>query len=253
MDKHLSSLARRVLSPGQRSALHRLLDWKGHVSSLAMRIFSPGEYSSICRALTEFEISRYHRHGLRMVRDRSLSRPTKINLGSGEQPKQGYLNVDLFPGGDVTLDLRRNLPFESNCCDFILSEHCFEHIEYPGTVSNLLRECLRILKPGGMLRFSVPDTEWPLLDYGKGGDAGYFRACRENSWWHPSYCTTRLEHINYHFRQGEEHRFAYDEETARKILEAAGFTNVQRVSFDPAIDSKDRELGGLFMSARKPA
>jgi hypothetical protein len=72
-------------------------------------------------------------------------------------------------------------------------------------------------------------------------------------WYHPEYCTTRLEHINYHFRQAEQHRFAYDEETARKVLEMVGFRDVRRVAYDPSIDSKRREIGSLFMSARKPA
>ena len=33
--------------------------------------------------------------------------------------------------------------------------------------------------------------------------------------WHPAWCTTRLEHINFHFRQGGEHKFAYDFETLK--------------------------------------
>jgi len=201
---------------------------------------------------TEFRIARYHRAGLRQIWRKSLSRPIRINLGSSMHRKDGYLNIDAFPGGDVTLDIRRSLPFESNCCEEIFSEHCIEHIDYPDTVVDLFRECFRILKPGGRLRFSVPDTEWPLTDYGKGPDAGYFLACKENLWWHPSYCTTRLEHINYHFRQGEEHRFAWDEETARKVLESVGFQDVRRVSFDPSIDSKHREVGSLFIATQKP-
>jgi predicted SAM-dependent methyltransferase len=108
-----------------------------------------------------------------------------------------------------------------------------------------------VLRPGGLIHLSVPDTEWPLIDYAKGDDAAYFRACIENSW-HPTDCSTRIEHINYHFRQDDEHRFAYDEETLGKALEAAGFRDVKRVSFDPSIDSKHREIGSLFMSARKP-
>jgi predicted SAM-dependent methyltransferase len=110
---------------------------------------------------------------------------------------------------------------------------------------------LRILKPNGLLRFSVPDTEWPLVDYPEGPAAEYFQACKANSW-HPSYCETRLEHINYHLRQRDEHRFAYDEETARKLLKTVGFQDVKRASFDRSIDSQHREVGSLFMSARKP-
>jgi hypothetical protein len=70
--------------------------------------------------------------------------------------------------------------------------------------------------------------------------------------WHPSYCTTRLEHINDNFRQHGEHRFAYDEETLRKVLEGAGFHDVEKVTFDPSLDSSHRKIGSLFMNARKP-
>ena len=222
------------------------------LKSMVTRFLSPGEYAALEHVRMEFLISRYHRNGMREIRRRSFSRPAKLNLGSGNQRKEGYLNVDLFPGCDVTLDLRKDLPFDSDCCEQIFSEHCIEHLEYPASVSRLLQECLRILKPGGVLRFSVPDTEWPLLDYAKGPDASYFQACKANSW-HPGDCTSRLEHINWHFRQFGEHLFAYDEETARQLLARIGFQEIKRVSFDPSIDSKHREIGSLFMQAQKPA
>jgi predicted SAM-dependent methyltransferase len=161
--------------------------------------------------------------------------------------------------GDLTLDLRRGLPFEANCCELIFSEHCLEHFDYPEPVLTLLRDCLRVLKPGGTLQFSVPDTEWPLTDYRDGPDAPYFNACDQYGW-HPKECTTRLEHINYHFRQGTEHRFAYDFETAEKVLSTAGFVDIHRREFDPLLDSEHRRVGSpfvsagsLFMSARKSA
>jgi predicted SAM-dependent methyltransferase len=136
----------------------------------------------------------------------------------------------------------------------IFSEHFFEHIDYPEPVCYLLRECLRVLRPGSVLRLSVPDTEWPLHDYRDGPKAPYFLACKENSdsWWHPSYCTTRLEHINFHFRQDGQHRFAYDEETLSKVLDLAGFAEIKRVDFDPELDSEHRRVGSLIISARKP-
>jgi predicted SAM-dependent methyltransferase len=214
---------------------------------------SEGEYAALRRLASEFYISHLHRKGLRRIRRMAWSRPSRINLGAGSVRKEGYLNIDMFPGGDLTLDLRRGLPFESNSCDKIFSEHFFEHVDYPEPVLSLFRDCLRILKPGGELRISVPDTEWPLNDYADGGKSGYLRACEENPWWHPAYCSTRLEHINYHFRQDGEHRFAYDAETLKKALESAGFDDVQQVAFDPSLDSEHRKIGSLFMSARKPA
>jgi len=221
------------------------------LTSLVGSLLSPGERAAIRKLLAERAIAAHHRRGLRDVR-RRLPRPARLNLGSGGFRKAGFLNVDVLPGGDVTLDLRRGLPFDSNCCEMILAEHCFEHFDYPEPIGHLLRECLRVLVPGGTLRFSVPDSEWPLIDYRDGPQASYFEACAVQSW-HPDSCTTRMEHINYHFRQDEEHRFAYDFETAHKMLEAAGFSDIRQSAFDPAFDSEHRRVGSLFVSARKGA
>lgn len=220
--------------------------------SLARWMFSPGEREALRTLLNERAIASHHRRGLKQVRRQSLHRPTKLNLGCGRHKKAGFLNVDLFPPAELTIDLRRGLPFDSNCCELIFSEHCFEHFDYPEPISHLFRECLRVLKPGGTLWFSVPDTEWPLTEYREGPDAPYFKVCRERTW-HPKDCVTRVEHINYHFRQGTEHRFAYDLETAEKVLVAAGFREVQRRAYDPTLDSEHRSVGSLFISARKPA
>ena len=222
------------------------------LKSIAHRLFSPGEVEALRLLWQERVIASHNRRGLSQLRKQSVTRPVKLVLGCGPHPKAGFLNVDVFPGGDLTLDLRRGLPFHSGCCELIFSEHCFEHFDYPEPITHLFRECLRVLKPGGELRFSVPGTEWPLNDYREGPGAPYFQACVDYRW-HPQYCTTRLEHINYHFRQGTEHRYAYDFETAEKVLRAAGFVEIQERRFDASLDSKHREVGSLFMSARKPA
>jgi predicted SAM-dependent methyltransferase len=218
--------------------------------AIPSRLLSRSEHAALDRFFTELQISRYHRRGLRRMQEDGLNRPKRLHLGCGSIQRKGYLNVDLFPGGDLTLDLRRGLPFESACCEMILSEHFFEHIDYPEPVTSLLRDCFRVLKPDGKIRISVPDTEWPILDYPKGDNSDYYRACLEHNW-HPTDCKTRIEHINYHFRQNGEHLFAYDEETMRLVLEGVGFREVQRASFDPQYDSKHREVGSLVVSAAR--
>jgi len=212
---------------------------------------SPGQEHAFRQLQFETRAAGQHRRGLRDARRRGLTHPTKINIGSGAVLKDGFLNVDLCHEADVMLDLRRPLPFEDNCCDVIFSEHCFEHFDYPGPIGDLLKECFRVLTPGGKITFSVPLTEWPVTDYAAGEDAPYFRTCRELNW-HKG-CTTRMEHINDHFRQGGDHRFAYDEETAVKLLRSLGFVDVRKRDFDPSLDSEHRRIGSLFMEARKPA
>ena len=211
---------------------------------------SPGQEQAIRNLQVETKMAGQHRAGVRKIRRMGWTRPEKINLGSGPYLKKGFLNVDLCPVADAMLDLRRPLPFEDNCCSFIFSEHCFEHFDYPVAIGAVLRECRRVLKPGGVLSFSVPETEWPVRDYAGGDQAPYFENCRKLNW-HPPENRTRMEHINYHFRQGGDHRFAYDEETARKILAEIGFVEIRRREFDPALDSEHRKAGSLFMEAKK--
>ena len=114
-----------------------------------------------------------------------------------------------------------------------------------------LAECCRVLEPDGLFSVGVPDTEWPLLEYARVKDDGYFRMVKER--WHPAWCETEIEHINYHFRQGTEHRFAYDYATLEKALARSGFGEIRRRDFDPELDSEDRRIGTLYAEATKPS
>jgi predicted SAM-dependent methyltransferase len=214
-------------------------------------------YTALKTLYNEFFIFIYDRRGKAAVKRKGLERPAKINLGSGSVLKEGYLNVDMFPGADLTLDLRKGLPFESNSCERIFSEHFFEHLEhleynngYGSDARLLLGECFRVLRPGGTLSLSVPDAEWPLVDYASGVQAPFFELVRQGRWF-PGEGTTRMEILNHHFRQAGEHRFMYDFESMSELLGQVGFIEVKRRAFDPAEDARLREVGSLFISARK--
>jgi predicted SAM-dependent methyltransferase len=172
----------------------------------------------------------------------------KVQLGCGPRVKQGWVNIDLAKTADVRLDLRRKLPFPDNSCTVIYSEHFLEHLDYPEPVRTVFKDCLRVLQPGGQLTFAVPDIDLVMRTYVHGGPPEYYAAQKR---WSPSGYTTQIEYINFNFRQNGEHRFAYDEETMTKLLQSAGFTNVRRREFDPALDSKDRIVGSLYMNAMK--
>jgi hypothetical protein len=59
--------------------------------------------------------------------------------------------------------------------------------------------------------------------------------------------------VNYSFRQGSEHKYAYDFETLARVLTEAGIIKVRRREFDPDLDSVDRRDGTLYVDGCKPA
>jgi len=179
------------------------------------------------------------------------SGPLKLNLGCGPNPKPGWINIDLWhPAADLHLDLREPWPFPDDRMSHVYSEHVFEHFAFRNEVPRFLAECKRVLCPGGVFNVGVPDSEWPIRAYGNPGN-DYWRLARDG--WHPDWCETQLDHINYHFRQDGEHKYAWDAETLTRSLLKAGFTSVARREFDPDLDAESRRLGTLYMRAIKPA
>lgn len=88
----------------------------------------------------------------------------RLHLGSGARIIPGWWNADFDPPADATPemlqffeahDLTLGLPFEAATVDRIFSEHTLEHFTRHDAVA-LLRECHRVMAPGGIIRVSVP-------------------------------------------------------------------------------------------------
>lgn len=68
----------------------------------------------------------------------------------------GFVNCDLFVNSDKVVNIFEvPLPWDDNSVDFIIAEHVEEHGTPPDGL-RFMMECLRILKPGGVLRLCVP-------------------------------------------------------------------------------------------------
>lgn len=203
------------------------------------------------RALA-FERVLARRHFAAVKKAKHLAGQTglKLHLACGKNIKNGWINIDLFKRkADLRLDLRETFPFEDSSVEIIYSEHFFEHLEYPGEVGHVLKESLRVLQPGGRFSVSVPDAV-PMLEAYVHNNTEAFRICRER--WHPSWCDTHMHQLNYFFRQGNEHKYAWDFETLAKVLETAGFRPVGRRVFDLELDLESRRDGSLYLEAHKP-
>ena len=208
-----------------------------------------GLHSSLQYVKREIKTLLKHRKGIRQVLKLSRQQHLRLHIGCGPKIKKSWINIDLSPKADISLDMREPLPLLENSCSIIYSEHFLEHLDYPGHANSFLRECYRVLEPGGLFSVGVPDTEWPIAEYTGQRSEGYFGIAKER--WHPEWCQTEMEHINYHFRQGDDHRFAYDFKTLARALSSAGFQEIQRRDFDPELDSLDRKIGTLYVNASK--
>jgi len=86
--------------------------------------------------------------------------PRFLNLACGATcvHSPAWLNLDYTPLGPAAqqADLLGPLPLASGAMDVVYSSHFIEHVPRH-RVRALLRECHRVLKPGGLLRLVVPD------------------------------------------------------------------------------------------------
>jgi len=218
----------------------------------------------------------------------------KVNLGSGTTCLADWINIDnsfnarlakypwlrywLFKIGilpkkyyeipwsmciksTLVRDVRKKLPFDNNSVNFIYSSHLIEHLR-KDEAEKLLRDCLRVLKSGGVIRLSVPDLEFMARNYLKERQDAWNN--RQNDWLpsekfldmlHMSAERTRPGCISKIFLSN--HKWMYDELSLTVLLDSCGFINVRKKSYKmgevPDIDLLDnRSEESLYMEAQKP-
>ncbi len=90
----------------------------------------------------------------------------KLNFGCGHRYVKGWVNIDFHSEHPEVkrVNLLRRLPFAEGAFDVVYSSHVLEHFA-PATAEALLRECHRVLKPGGILRTVLPDLETACREY----------------------------------------------------------------------------------------
>ena len=175
----------------------------------------------------------------------------KLQIGCGPYMLDGWLNTDIdldaCKAGALYLDAGEAFPFPEGSFDCIYSEHLFEHLRHEQAV-NMLKECLRVLKPSGTIRIATPDfhfledlylhPEKPVnksyIEWSAGGGGG---GCPLPA--------TALSVIN-KFHTSWGHRIIYDRETLTQMLEEYGFRNVRVCEIGksdiPALNSVERHF-----------
>jgi predicted SAM-dependent methyltransferase len=168
----------------------------------------------------------------------------KLQIGAHVCVLPGWLNTDLYPLSitAVALDATKTFPLPDASFDYVFSEHQLEHIDYSGAL-NMLKECRRILRPGGKIRLAVPslDRLVELIQPKRTEVQDRYIRYSTDFWWpsvqNPGPCFA----FNSAFMNWG-HKFLYDQATLRNALETTGFTRTQ--FYAPGV-SDDPHLTGI--------
>jgi predicted SAM-dependent methyltransferase len=183
----------------------------------------------------------------------------KLQLGAAENILDGWLNTDLHGYGHgrelVYLDVRKPFPLPDESFDVVFSEHLLEHLTY-AEGQRCLRECYRVLRPGGRVRVATPSLE-RLAQLYDGGEVQerYVRWAVETL--EPELDAPLPGAVINNFFRSWGHRFIYDSQTLRHALETAGFVDVTESTVGEleghlAEEPKFNELETIVLEARRP-
>lgn len=211
---------------------------------------------------------------------------TKLHLGCGSIVVDGWINIDnspgvllsrapaakralrrvgvltnaqseaVFPDGIVRVDLRKGLPYGDATAAAIYSSHLIEHLaRWQGL--RLLKECARVLRPGGVIRIATPDLGEIVADY----LAGDTRAGDTPADSMMSQLMTFSEQQGTRAQRlvrrlvTAPHQWLYDEESLTKLLHEAGFSDVARATYRegllPDLEQIEQRNEGLMIEARR--
>lgn len=139
-----------------------------------------------------------------------------IELGGGKSPLY-HPNVDLYwaPQVDIVADLNYPLPISSEIYDGIYCQYALEHLSWR-KVKGFIKECHRILKPGGKSIFITAN----LLEQAK-------KLVETESWNDELICMLFGDQNYPHFWDANSHHCGFSPDYAKKLFREAGFYSVE--------------------------
>ena len=183
-----------------------------------------------------------------MIAERPVRR---LNWGCSYNPPAGWINSDIKdgPGIDLSCDILKGLPLDSDSIDYAVSIHALEEIVY-SDIPRVLEELRRVLKPGGVLRLALPSLEKGIAAYQR-GDRDYFVIPDEDVQCLGGKLVTQLMWYGYS-------RTLFTEDFVHELLTKAGFREIATCSYQQThsrfadiTELDNRENESLFVEATK--
>ncbi|HEY5967343.1 MAG TPA: methyltransferase domain-containing protein [Chitinophagaceae bacterium] len=89
-----------------------------------------------------------------------------LNIGCGHRFHKDWLNIDIDPASPEVkkVNILQGLPYPDNSFDVVYHSSVLEHLPKQKG-AEMISECFRVLKTGGILRINVPDLEKICREY----------------------------------------------------------------------------------------
>jgi predicted SAM-dependent methyltransferase len=212
----------------------------------------------------------------------------RVNIGCGQSPISGWINFDNSLSvrlGKVPLipdflfafkiikepqyqfirftrsqkidygDVVRGLPISDGAVEVLYSSHMLEHLGAK-SVSLFLAEAKRIMRPGGILRISVPDIRKQVQEYINDKNADLFI---EKTLLAQPPLNSFIQRFTFLFIGPRHHQWMYDGDSLSMLLKANDFVDVTIMppgktmirNPDP-LNLFERDEESVYVEAKRP-
>jgi predicted SAM-dependent methyltransferase len=173
-------------------------------------------------------------------------KPIHLELGAGKKKgSQGWKTLDIDDVCDIYWDLRDGIPFPDQSIHKIYSSHLFEHLTFQQG-KMLLKECSRVLVPGGHFSICVPNAKLYIEAYVNG------IVLDEEHFFKPAFNgVSPIDYVNYMAYMNGEHKYMFDKENLISILGSNGFKDAKLREFDSSLDRLERDFESIYAEAHK--
>lgn len=193
----------------------------------------------------------------------------RLHVGCGNTLLPQWLNITFEPReeygrikkkGDafwLNYNLLKPWPFADGSIQFVAGSHMIEHIDLNGGIL-FFKEAYRVMKKGGVIRMSCPDLSIYAENYIKNNNQFFENSFIREACTFKNAVTPGEIFIAKAYDSGGAHKWFYDFDSLKHVLELAGFRQVERkerlkgnIPDIDKVEASAREIESLYVEAVK--